>query len=205
MFTMETINVIKKNFEKRGFQFNYFETCEHAVDFILSLIPENSSVGFGGSMTVIETGLLDAMQQKNYDLVHRAIRNDIPANEIYPRMHACDWYISSANAITETGEIVNIDGRGNRVSAILDGPKKVVILCGVNKIVSDVVAGIERTRNVASPKNCVRLNKKTPCAVTGKCENCNSPDTICNATVILHHPTMGTDVYVVVINKVLGY
>ena len=205
MFTMETINTIKKNFEKRGFHFDYFETNEQAVDFILSLIPEKSSIGFGGSMTVMETGLLDAMQQKDYDLVHRAIRSDIPATEIYPRMYACDWYVSSANAITETGEIVNIDGRGNRVSAILDGPKKVVILCGVNKIVTDISAGIERTRNVASPKNCVRLNKKTPCAVTGKCENCNSPDTICKATVILHHPTTGTDVYVVVVNKDLGY
>lgn len=202
---METMDLLKKNFEKRGFHFDYFENSEQAVDFILSLIPEKSSIGFGGSMTVMETGLLDAMQKKDYNLIHRAIRTDIPANEIFLRMYTCDWYVSSANAITENGEIINIDGRGNRVSAILDGPKKVVILCGVNKIVSDIAEGIARTRNVASPKNCVRLNKKTPCAVTGKCENCNSPDTICKATVILHHPTTGTEVYVVVVNKELGY
>jgi len=202
---MNTIDTIKNNFVRRGFHFDYFEDCSDAISYVLSLIPEGSSIGFGGSVSVTESGLLDAMMKKKYDLIHRAIRTDIPYDEIYARMYACDWYVSSANAITETGEIVNIDGRGNRVSAILDGPKKVVIFCGVNKIVKDIAEGIERTRNVASPKNCVRLNRKTPCAVTGKCENCNSPDTICKATVILHHPTTGTDVYVVVVNKELGY
>ena len=202
---MNTIDTIKKNFIKRGFHFDYFEDCSDAIDYVLSLIPEGSSVGFGGSVSVTESGLLDAMMKKNYDLIHRAIRTDIPYDEIYTRMFLCDWYVSSANAITQTGEIVNIDGRGNRVAAIIDGPKKVVIFCGVNKIVEDVAEGIERTRNVASPKNCVRLNRKTPCAVTGKCENCNSPDTICKATVILHHPTTGTEMYVVLINKELGY
>ena len=202
---MKQIDIIKRNFEKRGFAFSFFENRNQAIEYVLSLIPEGSSIGFGGSITVTECGLLDEMKEKKYNLFHRAIRTDIPQNEIYKKMYDCDWYVSSANALTETGEIVNIDGRGNRVSAILDGPKKVVFICGINKIVATVEDGISRTRNVASPKNCVRLNKKTPCAVTGKCENCNSPDTICKATVILHHPTTGTDMYVVVINESLGY
>ena len=202
---MKQIEIIKKNYEKRGFKFEYFENVQQAIDYVIDLIPEGSSIGFGGSVSVTESGLLDKMQTKKYDLIHRALRTDIPYDEIYKKMYDCDWYVSSANALTETGEIVNIDGRGNRVSAILDGPKKVVFFCGVNKIVPTVEDGISRTRNVASPKNCVRLNKKTPCAVTGKCENCNSPDTICKATVILHHPTTGTDMYVVVVNTSLGY
>ncbi len=202
---MKQIEEIKKSYTRRGFDFSYFETCDEAIDFILSLIPEGSSIGFGGSVTVTESGLLDEMQKKKYDLIHRAIRNDIPQEEIYKRMYLCDWYVSSANALTTGGEIINIDGRGNRVSAILDGPKNVVIFCGVNKFVDSIEKGIERTRNVASPKNCVRLNRKTPCAVTGKCMDCNSPDTICKATVILHHPTSGTNVHVVVVNKELGY
>ncbi|MBO4538847.1 MAG: lactate utilization protein, partial [Clostridia bacterium] len=142
---MNTIDTIKNNFVRRGFHFDYFEDCFDAISFVLSLIPEGSSIGFGGSVSVTESGLLDAMLKKNYDLIHRAIRTDIPYDEIYARMYACDWYVSSANAITETGEVINIDGRGNRVSAILDGPKKVVIFCGTNKIVKDIAEGINRT------------------------------------------------------------
>ena len=202
---MKTIDTIKNNFNKRGFVFDFFSTCDEAVNHILSLIPEGSSIGFGGSVTVSESGLLSAMQQKNYDLIHRQLRTDIPYDQIYKRMYLCDWYISSSNALTEEGEVINIDGRGNRVSAILDGPKNVILLCGINKIVPDLPSAIDRTRNIASPKNCVRLNKKTPCAITGKCENCNSPDTICRATVILHHPTSGSNVYIIVVDKELGY
>ncbi len=200
-----TIESIEKNFVKRGFRFQFFETTEEAISYILSIVPEGSSIGFGGSMTVQESGLLEKMQEKNYDLYHRALRTDIEPLEMYKKMYFCDWYISSANALTEQGEIINIDGRGNRVSAILDGPKKVIFLCGINKISPDTQSGIDRVRNVASPLNCVRLQKNTPCRVTGKCSYCNSSDTICKATVILHHPTTGTEMYVVLVNQSLGY
>jgi hypothetical protein len=199
------IDNLGQNLTKRGFRFSYFETCEEAVSYITSLIPQKSSIGFGGSATVTECGLLDGLQKRDYVLFHRALCKDIPQKEIYKKMRDADWYISSANALCQTGEIVNIDGRGNRVSSILDGPENVIIICGVNKIVPDVSAGIDRTRNIASPKNCLRLGKKTPCAVTGSCSYCNSPDTICKATVIQHHPMTDSTVYVVLINKNLGY
>ncbi len=202
---MKSIDTIKNNFEKRGFSFSYHKEVKEAIEFILQLIPEKSTVGFGGSVTVTESGLLSAMQQKDYQLIHRALISDLPVDVIFKKIYESDWFISSANALTENGEIINIDGRGNRVSAILDGPKNVVIFCGQNKIVENIEKGIERTRNIASPKNCVRLKKKTPCAITGKCMNCNSTETICRATVILHHPTSGTNVYVVVAGADLGY
>ena len=120
-------------------------------------------------------------------------------------MHVADWYITSTNALSVSGDLINIDGRANRVAAMLNGPKNILVICGINKIVKSIDEGIQRVRDVASPLNCRRLNKKTPCVVTGKCTHCNSPDTICNATVIQHHPTIGSNVYIVLINKNLGF
>ena len=197
------IQKIAKNFASRGFLFNYFETVEEANEYIASLIPENATVGFGGSVTVKEMNLTDAV--KGRTLLHRDLVKDVEPAILMDKMHYADWYVSSANALCVTGDIVNIDGRGNRVGEIVNGPKNILIVCGVNKITEDIASGIERTRNVASPPNCVRLNKKTPCAVTGKCSYCNSPDTICRATVILHHPTTGKQVHIVLVNKKLGY
>ncbi len=202
---MKNIELLEKNLIKHGFDFHYFETCSDAIEYILHMIPEGVSIGFGGSVSVKESGLLNALQQKKYNLFHRELRPDIPYDKIYKIMHNCDWFVTSTNALTETGELVNIDGRGNRVAAMIDGPSEVLVFCGVNKIVPDIMAGIERTRNVATPKNCIRLNKKTPCAVTGKCEHCNSPDTICKTTVIMHHPTTGSNVHIILVNQDLGY
>ena len=120
-------------------------------------------------------------------------------------MNQCYRTPASENALTKNGCLVNIDGRGNRVAAMLDGPKNLVIITGTNKIVDNIEDGISRTRNVATPKNCVRLNKKTPCAIVGHCCNCNSEESICNATVIQHHPMSGKNVYIVLIDKNLGY
>ncbi len=197
------IDNLKNNFSKRGFSFDYFETVEDALDFIKELIPMGASIGFGGSMTVKEIGLLNALEGRK--LLHRDLVTDVPPETLMLQMHTADWYVSSANALAETGDVINIDGRGNRVGEIVNGPKNILIIAGVNKVVADISEGIDRTRNVASPPNCVRLNKKTPCAVTGKCANCNSPDTICRTTVILHHPTTGKNVHIILINKNLGY
>lgn len=200
------IETLRKNLIKRGFDFNYFETNEEGIEFVLSLIPDGKSIGFGGSVSVKESGLLDALRQSNkYTLWHRDLCPNVVGEKIYRKMFGADWYICSTNALCKSGDLVNIDGRANRVASMLDGPKNVIVFCGVNKIVDSIQDGIDRTRNVASPPNCVRLGKKTPCAVTGKCAYCNSPDTICKATVIQHHPTTGSTVYIVLINKNLGY
>lgn len=200
------IEVLQRNLVRRGFSFSFFEDEIQANDYILSLIPDRSSIGFGGSMTVKEMGLLDVMiRSEKFNLLHRDICKDVLPNDLYRKMHAADWYICSTNALCMTGDLVNIDGRANRVAAMLNGPKNVIIVCGINKVVSDIQEGIDRTRNIASPPNCRRLNKKTPCAVTGKCMNCNSTDTICRATVIQHHPTSDTNVHIVLINKEFGF
>lgn len=200
------INNLKKNFTDRGFKFSFHENCDDAINYILSLIPSDSSIGFGGSVSVKESGLLDALINSNkYRLLHRDLCKNSNHEELYKQMHNADWYITSTNALCETGDMVNIDGRANRVAAMLNGPKNIIVFCGINKIVPDIVKGIERTRNIASPPNCIRLNKKTPCAVTGHCSYCNSPDTICKATVIQHHPTTDSTVHIILVNKNLGY
>lgn len=197
-------NIIK-NLKIRKFIPAFFENENLAINYILETIPNNVSIGFGGSMTVNEIGLIPKLKDRGNEIYHRDYVNNIEKYELYEKQHQADWYISSTNAITINGELINIDGRGNRVAGMLNGPKNLLIITGTNKIVNTIEEGIDRTRNVASPLNCVRLNKNTPCAKTGKCSFCNTKDTICNATVIQHHPMMGQNVYVVIIDKKLGY
>lgn len=192
------------NLEKRGFKPFYAESVQKGIDFIKKTIPKKSSIGFGGSATVIEMGLLEAMKE-DYKLLHRSFYKEDYYAQLFQEMHTADWYISSTNALSEEGELINIDGRANRVAEILFGPKNILIVCGTNKIVKDMMEGISRTRNVSAPINAKKLNRKTPCAETGKCSYCMSPDTICKATVIQHHPTSGKNVYVLIINENLGY
>ena len=194
---------IKKKYERRGYDFDYFETEDEAKAFVDKIIPKNASIGFGGSETIKEINLLDTLQGRT--LLHRDLFPQNEKEKVLALMHTADWYISSANALTEDGDIINIDGRGNRVGEILNGPENILIIAGTNKIVKDIAEGINRTRNIASPKNCRRLNKNTPCALTDKCCHCNSKDTICRATVIMHHPMSGNKVHLIIINKNLGY
>lgn len=198
----ETIN----NLNKRNFCASIYPNEKNAIEYILQIIPANASIGFGGSVTVQQIGLINKLKDRGNILYHRDYNTEFSKEELYQKMHTADWYIASANAITKTGEIINIDGRGNRIGEMVNGPKNILVVAGSNKIVSTIEDGIYRTRNVASPKNCVRLSKRTPCAVTGKCHYCNTEDTICNATVIHHHKMFGQEnFYVVIIDKELGY
>ncbi len=199
------IESVKTNFVKRGFNFDYFENCQDAIKYVISLIPKKSSIGFGGSVSVIESGLFDALKSDDYTLLHRTTCPNIEKEDLYQKMHLANWYICSSNALSKTGELINIDGRANRLGEVINGPTNILFFCGINKLVDNISDGIDRVRNVASPKNCVKLNKKTPCAITGKCSYCNSIDTICKATVILHHPTTGRNVYIILVNKNLGF
>lgn len=199
------ISKVKSNFIERGFCFEYFENCNDAVEFVINLIPQKSTIGFGGSMSVLESGLLDALKTCDYNLLHRDICTDVDGIALMAKMHTADWYICSSNAVSATGELINIDGRANRVGEILNGPKNTIFVCGINKLVDSVSAGIDRVRNAAAPPNCVKLKKNTPCARSGVCSYCNSLDTICKATVILHHPTNNRNVYILMINKNLGF
>lgn len=193
-----------ENLKKRGFAPFFASSVEEGKNIVLSIIPKGASIGFGGSVTVEEIGLLEAMKS-HYTLLHRSLFDASEHRRLYQKMHLADWYIASANAIAETGDIINIDGRGNRVAETLFGPQNILLICGTNKVVKDINEGIERARNVAAPKNAIRLNKKTPCAYTGVCSNCLSPDTMCKATVIHHHPTSDKNFYIVIIDASLGY
>lgn len=200
----ENVEQLIKNLARRTFIPHYCQTAAEAWELIKQIIPDNSSVGIGGSMT-LQNMKVPMLLTKRGNSVFCAGFTQLPNDEVYAKAAISDFYMSSANAITQDGEIVNIDGRGNRVAAILYGPKIVITVAGINKIVSDLKSAIDRVRNVASPQNTKRLNKRTPCAVTGKCHYCYPPETICRSTVITHFPSSGKIFHVIIINENLGY
>ena len=206
---MNVENIIE-NLTKRGFKPYFAQNCEEANLFIENLFNDKATIGFGGSVTVLEMKLLEALKKSSKQLslyLRDLMKEDgIDIDTQFKLMHDAEWYISSTNALTQSGELINIDGRGNRVAKMLYGTKNYIVVTGINKIVETIDEGINRVRNVASPKNTRKLNKKTPCAATGKCGYCCLPDTICRATVIQHMPTSGLDnYYVIIINQSLGF
>lgn len=199
-------NTIIKNLSKRQIEGYYCEDKESAVKKALELIPKKSIVSWGGSMTLTETGLMDAIKNGDYKLIDRDIATNLEEQrKIYGEICMSDVFLMSTNAITLDGELINIDGRGNRVAFLCYGPQNVVILAGMNKIVTDVESGLKRVRDIASPPNTVRLNKKTPCAITGKCEDCYSPDCICGQIVVTRRSGVSNRIKVILIGEELGY
>ena len=181
----------------------YAASKQEALDIALSLIPEESSVTMGGGMSVHEIGLVDALKAGNYHFIDRDAYEDKRAAMLLA--YDADVFLASANAITEDGIMVNIDGNANRVSAIAQGPKKVVLIVGMNKVCDDVDGAMKRARNVAAPINAQRFGLATPCAKTGSCMNCKSPDTICCQFLITrfsHHPGR---IHVILVNDALGF
>ena len=202
---MEIQHVID-NLARKGFKPKYFDSQKDAVDFILHLIPTSSSIGIGGSMTIKQLGLDSKLFEKGNVVYSHSLVAEEQRNKVYQLAAGADWYLSSANALSESGDLVYIDGAANRISALAFGVKNILYVLGVNKITPDLQSAIDRVRNVAAPPNAKRLNKNTPCAKVGKCCLCNSPDCICNATLITHHPTRYQEnVYVVIIGESLGY
>ena len=197
---------VLKGMEKRHMEGYYCETIEEAKELALSLVPGESSVSFGGSVTLNETGVLEALRSRDdIKLLDRDNANG--PEEVKQIMHdalSCDYYFMSSNAITHDGELVNIDGNGNRVAALIYGPENVIIIAGMNKITRNVEEAISRVRNVASPPNCVRLNKNTPCAVNGVCGNCLA-DTICDQIVITRASRVPKRIKVILVGEELGF
>ncbi|MBQ3145652.1 MAG: lactate utilization protein [Clostridia bacterium] len=199
-------NTIIKNLSKRQIEGYYCKDKESAVKKALELIPKEASVSWGGSMTLTETGLMDAIKNGDYKLIDRdAATNLEEQRKVYGEICMSDVFLMSTNAITLDGELINIDGRGNRVAFLCYGPQNVVILAGMNKIVTDVESGLKRVRDIASPPNTVRLNKKTPCAITGKCEDCYSPDCICGQFVVTRRSGVPNRIKIILIGEELGY
>lgn len=201
------IRKVIENLKKRNITGHYCEDREAAVEKILSLIPEGSEVSWGGSMTLGQLGIKEAIKSENYKVNDPMSLSD-PSEALEARRKSlnADVFLASANAVTMDGEIVNIDGTGNRVAAIVFGPEKVILAVGANKLVFDERDAIDRIKNDACPPNCIRLDKKTPCALTGKCGSCLSRgNTVCCHTVTTRFSSIDDRLHVVLINESLGY
>jgi len=196
--------------ERNGFDVRFYPTAEEALAGVLELVPEGAKVGLGGSVTLREMGLVDALEARGVAVANhwKAGREGASPEEVLEirRAHInSDVFITSTNAVTETGELVNIDGTGQRVAAMIFGPKKVIVVAGVNKITGDLEEGLWRASNVAAPMNARRLHPKTPCAETGECSDCVAPGRICGITTIIHRRPSKTPFTVVLVGEKLGY
>ena len=188
--------------ESRNMSGYYVNSKEEALAKALELIPEGSSVTKGGSMSVIEIGLEDALKNGNYDYCDRDAATDKKAAMLFA--YSADFYLGSANAITEDGVLVNIDGNSNRVSAYAYGPDKLILIVGMNKVAADVDAAMKRARNEAATINAQRFGLNTPCSKTGACMNCKSPDTICCQFLITRYSRHKDRIHVILVNDNLG-
>lgn len=199
-------NTIIKNMHKKNLEGYYCATSAEAVEKALSFMPEGSSVTWGGSMTLTECGLMDALKNANYEIIDRdTAKTPEEARLMYAKQVMADYYLMSSNAITIDGELVNIDGRANRVSCLCWGPENVIIIAGINKVTPDVESALKRVRNFAAPPNTVRLNKNTPCSQTGRCGDCYSPDCICSQVVITRRSSTPNRIKVILVGEELGY
>ena len=195
-----------KNLNRRNMEACYFPTAAEAVTKVSEMIADGSSVTWGGSMTIRDMGLPQALRDRGtLDVLDRDLVEDrAEVVRLYERAFTADVYLSSANAISEDGVIVNIDGNGNRVAAITWGPKKVIFVIGLNKVAQTVEAALARARSTASPVNAARFDIKTPCQADGVCHNCNSPESICNHVHFLRNSPCGRH-SVVLVGEDLGY
>lgn len=190
---------VKANLEKRGFAVSAFATSAEAVRYLADSV-KGETVGFGGSITLQDMGLYEVLGENNTVVWHWKNHAD---RDRFPEFTA---YLSSVNGLAETGEMVNIDGTGNRLAATLYGPKKVYFVIGRNKLVPTLERAVDRARNIASPINAKRLGRKTPCVETGRCHDCNSPERICGAAVLHMRPMLGAErTEVILVDEDLGY
>lgn len=205
-FYQQQSKTIIQNLKKRNMSAYYCESSAEAVDLGLSLIDAQTTVSYGGSMTLEETGMLDQLKEGNYNLLDRSSATSSEAiRAIYLKSFDADTYLMSTNAISLDGQLVNIDGRGNRVAALIYGPKQVIVMVGMNKVASTLENAINRVQNFAAPTNTQRLNRQTPCYKTGFCYDCQSEDCICCNTVITRRSNETGRIKVILIGEVLGY
>lgn len=197
---------IIKNLKRRHIEGFYCASAQEAVKKVSELIEDGSSVTWGGTMTVRDLGIPDYLRNRGtlQVLDRDLVKTPEEKRDMYLRAFSADVYLSSANAISEDGVIVNIDGNGNRVAAITWGPKKVIFVIGLNKVAQNVEAALARARSTASPTNAARFDIKTPCQTDGVCHNCNSPESICNYVHFLRNSPNGRHT-VVLVGENLGY
>lgn len=197
--------VIQQALQSRGYTVSCFASANEAADYLNEQI-DSKTVGFGGSVTLEQMGLYEKLASHNRVHWHQRIPEGKTSHEVRLEANASTVYVSSVNGIAETGEIVNIDGVGNRVAAICFGHEKVYLIVGKNKIAKDYDSALYRARNIAAPLNAKRLNRNTPCAVNAdRCYDCSSPDRICCGLSVLWSKPMGSDFEIILIDEDLGY
>lgn len=196
-----------KAMQRRHFDAYYCATASEAKAKVNELIPEGASVTWGGTMTVRDMDIPKMLQERGTLKVWDRDKVETPEEkqEMYLRAFQADYYLSSANAITEDGIIVNIDGNGNRVAAITWGPQHVIFVVGMNKVAQDPEAALKRARSTAAPINAARFDIQTPCQLDGQCHNCNSPQSICNYIHFLRNSSKPGRIIVILVGENLGY
>ena len=196
--------VCLKHLRNNGFSADYFETAEEAVTFLKEQIPAGSSIGFGGSETLKETGILDWLTgNDNYTVYDRYHTDD--SAKVFHESFFADYYLMSTNALTLDGHLYNVDNTGNRVAALAYGPAHVIIVAGTNKLVRDVQEAVLRNEQIAAPANNVRLKRGNPCEETGYCVHCNKETSLCNQFLVTRRSKPAGRIHVILINEDLGY
>lgn len=199
----ENIKNLLQNLSKRGFVAKYFDSRGEAAEDILKAIAPSETVGVGGSVTIDQLGVYDRLVERGNTVYWHW--KDRTGADVRKKALLADVYLCSANALMDSGELVSIDGTGNRVAAMFYGPKRAIIVCGVNKIVSGYDSAVERIKTVACPKNARRLNMKTPCAKTGECHECAADLRMCRVIVRYSYPMPGRETRVYVVGEELGF
>ncbi len=211
MTIIETYNKVNgekliKALEKRNMEAYYCPNKEDALKKVLELIPEGSSVTWGGSQTIAQAGITDALKKGNYTVYDRAdAKDNEQKQEIYRKAFTSDFYLASTNAITYDGQLLNIDGNGNRAAAMIYGPKNVILVVGMNKLAKDLDDAMDRVRNYAAVLNTIRLDCNTPCRNAGKCCDCTSEDTVCCQIVTTRFSSIKNRIKVVLVGEELGF
>lgn len=199
-------NGLIDKFRTRGFEGYYCENCDEAVKLVKTLIPNGASVAWGGSETLKETGILESLKAGSYNLLDRtAAKTPEEQKQMYAKHVMSDVFLMSSNAITMDGELVNIDGNGNRVACLITGPESVIIVAGINKISYDIREAVHRIQNIAAPPNAVRLGCNTPCKLLGKCGDCMADDCMCCHLVVTRTSRIKGRIKIILINEMLGY
>jgi len=196
-----------KALEKNNMNGYFVQDEKEVIDKIENLIKEGDTVAVGGSMTLFETGIIDFLRSGKYNFLDRYKEGLTPEQmkDVFKKSFFADAYFTGSNAITENGELYNVDGNGNRVAAMLYGPEKVIVIIGVNKIVKDLDQAFARVKEIAAPANAKRLNRNTPCTKVGYCMECSSTDRICSEYTIIRRQGVQGRIHVIIVNKELGY
>ena len=210
-FWQKRLNDLKKELEANNYEVFVAESAAEAKEIVMeNIIPaiKPKSISWGGSMTFIATGLYAALKNREDVEVLDTFDKKITPEQAYERRRQsllADLFITGTNAVTESGQLVNLDATGNRVAAMIFGPKHVIVIAGVNKIVKNLDEALERINTIAAPINAKRLNRQTPCAVNGICTDCNSPERICRVTTIINKKPKRTNLTIVLVGEELGY